>query len=172
MYFSQGRIRIHNMDDWSGYRRLSIGWMNDSPAYIHPRILFGPGIFLDREFVETHGITHVVNCAAVEDSPAWFRKLYPRRYVTLGAPDDLQANILEWYPAFECAIQSFLKDPACVNVYIHCQCGINRSGFLAVVFACKKLGYPYADVVKSVLSQRPCALTNPSYKRQVKEACI
>ena len=169
---SHGRYALNNMDDWSSFRRMSVGWMNDRPAYIHPRILFGPGIFLDEAFVKQHNITHVVNCAFVEDCPAWFRKRYPNQYVTLGAPDDINANILEWYPAFEAAIQRFLKSSDCQNIYIHCQCGINRSGFLSVLFACKKLGYEYNEVIKSVLSQRPCALTNPTYKQQVKHACM
>lgn len=172
LHLSHGRYRVDKMDDWSGYRRLSVGWMNDRPAYIHPRILFGPGIFVDEPFIQQHNITHVVNCAFVEDCPAWFRKQYPKRYVTLGAPDAIDANILDWYPAFEAAIQQFLKSPDCKNIYIHCQCGINRSGFLSVLFACKKLKYEYDEVVKSVLSQRPCALTNPSYKQQVKQACM
>jgi protein-tyrosine phosphatase len=159
------------MDDWSGYRRLSVGWMNDNPAYIHPRILFGPGIFLDESFIARHKITHVINCAFVEDCPTWFRKKYPKHIVTLGAIDDLNTQILDWYPAFEAAIQTFIKSPDCQNIYVHCQCGINRSGFLAVAYACKKLRYDYSEVTKSVLSQRPCALTNPSYKEQVKQAC-
>lgn len=168
--FQRRHVVIRKMDLQS-YRRKSRGWMNDSPAFIHPRILFGPGIFLDDEFVTKHEITHVINCAGPEDSPAWFRSRFPGQYVCLNAPDTLQSNILDWYGAFESALNQYLKDPTGKTVYIHCQCGINRSGFLAAAYACKRLGYEFEEVLKSILYQRPCALTNPSYHKQVKEYC-
>lgn len=165
--FSEGKL-ILNMET---YRRRSKGWQNDAPAYIHPRILFGSGIALDPEFVKKHNITHVINCANDEDSPAWFREKYPKKYVSLRAIDDLNVNILKWYPQFEAYMQKFLQEPQSHTIYIHCQCGINRSGFLAVLYACKKLRFDYNEVVKSILSQRPCALTNPSFANQVKLEC-
>jgi protein-tyrosine phosphatase len=150
------------------YRRRSRGWQNDEPAYIHPRILFGAGISIDPEFVNKHEISHVVNCAFQEDSPKWFRTTFPNQYVCIAAVDSLDANILDWYDCFEKTVNKFLQDPNCKSIYIHCQCGINRSGFLALLYACKRLGYRYADVVDSILSQRPCALTNPTFHTQVK----
>jgi hypothetical protein len=170
--FQRGRISVIKMDEWSGYRRKSVGWMNDPPAFIHPRIMFGPGLYLDPAFVEKHRITHVMNCAGPEDSPSWFREKHPMKYIMLGAPDSIHANILEWYPVFEHGIRQFIAESGSKTIYIHCQCGINRSGFLAVLYACKRLGYAYADVINSVLTQRPCALTNPTYKRQVQNAVV
>lgn len=165
--FSEGKL-ILNMET---YRRRSKGWEKDAPAYIHPRILFGSGMALQPEFVKKHTITHVINCAFDEDSPVWFREKYPNRYVCLEAIDDINENILKWYPKFEKNMQSFLKDPQSQTIYIHCQCGINRSGFLALLYACKKLHFNYNEVVKSILSQRPCALTNLSFANQVKLEC-
>jgi protein-tyrosine phosphatase len=150
------------------YRRRSKGWQNDQPAYIHPRILFGAGIFIDETFMRRHEITHVVNCAYQEDSPKWFRTKFPKQYACIEADDTLDVNIVDWYATFERTVNKFLQDPNSKSIYIHCQCGINRSGFLALLYACKRLGYAYSDVLDSILTQRPCALTNPAFHKQVR----
>jgi hypothetical protein len=165
--FSDGMLILNRMGDVATYRRRSKGWQNDAPAYIHPRILFGSGIALDEEFMNKYDITHVINCAFDEDSPKWFRQKYPKRYVSLQAPDDLTSNILDWYAKFEEMMQKFLSEPGSKIVYVHCQCGINRSGYLCLAYACKKLKFEYNEVVKSILTQRPCALTNPNYRSQL-----
>ena len=162
----------HLVDIWSSTRRYSKGYVNDPPARIHPRIMFGPGCWLeDPEFLKENSITHVINCAFDVDCPEWFRKQNPDKYACLNAVDNLDAFILRWYPEFETTMQLFLQDPQSRTVYVHCQCGINRSGFLCVAYACKKLGYPYKDVINSILKQRPCALTNPKYRLQVYHFC-
>lgn len=170
--FSYGRLILNTMDDVASYRRRSRGWQNDGPAYIHPRILFGSGIALDKEFVERYNITHVINCAYDEDCPKWFRQENPKKYISLNANDDLTSNILDWYPIFESKMQAFLSETGSKTIYVHCQCGINRSGFLCLMYACKKLKFEYNEVVKSILTQRPCALTNPSFRKQIQLATI
>ena len=163
---------IKVMDQWFYLRRRSKGWTQDPPASIHPRILFGPGCYLDKPgFIEKYNISHVINCAFDTDCPESFRRKNPDKYVCLNAVDSLEADILNWYPIFESTLNMFLQDPQCRNVYVHCQCGINRSGFLSVAYACKKLKFPYHDVVKSIMFQRPCALTNPHYRSQVYHFC-
>jgi protein-tyrosine phosphatase len=163
--FSDGKL-ILNMET---FRRRSKGWQNDAPAYIHPRILFGAGIFITPEFVAKHKITHVINCASESDSPAWFRTKFPTKYSELNAIDSLDTNILHWYPKFEAVLHSFLSENSSQNIYVHCQCGINRSGFLALLFVCKKFNYSFKLATDSILKQRPCALTNSTYKEQVIE---
>ena len=155
------------MGDIASYRRRSKGWQNDAPAYIHPRMLCCSSIELDEEFVRKHNITHVINCAFDEDSPKWFRQTYPNNYKSIEAVDDTDRDIMEWYPTFEKTMQLFLASPNSKTIYVHCQCGINRSGFLCLMYACKKLRYEYNEVVKSILTQRPCALTNPAFRQQV-----
>jgi hypothetical protein len=157
------------MDDLSSYRRRSKGWEKDPPAFIHPRIMFGSAMILTPNFAKKHNITHVVNCAYEEDSPSWFRELYPNRYACLNADDSLDSQILQWYPTFEKVLQRFMNDSTCETIYVHCQCGINRSGFLTLLYACKKLGFEFQDVFKTILQQRPCAFTNPAYRKQVEE---
>ena len=171
--FSRGRLSLSNsMDEFATYRRRSIGWISDPPAFIHPRILFGSGgSTLTPQFAKNYNITHVINCGFQDDSPEWFKTAFPSKYACMEALDAIDANILQWYPAFEETLRKFLSEHESKNVYIHCQCGINRSGFLSLLFACVRLKYDCNEVIKSILTQRPCALTNPSYLKQVKEYC-
>ena len=73
-------IRFTSM--WDSYRRNSKGWEKDSPAQLHPRIMFG-----SKSIPITPSITHVINCASDEMSPGWFKSKYPERYVCLNAID-------------------------------------------------------------------------------------
>jgi len=143
------------------------GWANEPPAKIHPRILFGPGIYLSPGFARMHNITHVINCAFDKDSPSWFREKYPQNYICLEAIDSLSEDIMKWYPLFEETINKYLEEPFSRTIYIHCQCGINRSGFMALLFACKKFGFPFETLRRIILKQRPCALSNKSFEKQV-----
>ena len=150
-------------------RRNSRGWNVDPPAYIHSRILFGPGVYLTPEFLEKHSITHVINCAFDGDSPLWFRQTYPTKYKCLEAMDSLNVSIIGWYPMFERTIHQFLREEGSKCVYIHCQAGMNRSGFLALAFACHRLNMDFQSAVAVILRQRPCALMNPAFYKQVYE---
>ena len=172
--FSHGRLILSNsMDEFATYRRRSVGWISDPPAYIHPRILFGSGgATLTPHFVNTYNITHVINCGFQDDSPEWFKTAFPTKYACLEAIDSIDGNILHWYPQFEEIMRKFLAEEGGKVVYVHCQCGINRSGFLSLTFACVRLNYGCKDVINSILTQRPCALTNRTYLRQVKEYCL
>lgn len=156
-------------DKYKSYRRYSLGWNRDPAAKVHPRISFGPGFYLTEGFVEKHNITHVINCAFDADSPSWFKSRYPERYACIEAEDSLHSNILDWYFEFEDIMRRFLKDRSCKMIYVHCQAGVNRSGFLTLLFACNHFRYDYESCVNCILSQRPCALQNPVYQIQVEK---
>jgi hypothetical protein len=162
----QGGV-IRTTMDLMVFRRRSKGWQNDPPAYIHSRILFGPGIYIDKDFVREHNITHVINCAYDTECPMWFRSEHPFKYKCLNAVDTLEANILDWYATFEKTMLEFLREEGSKNIYVHCQCGVNRSGYLCLAFACKKLNMEFDSAFRQILNQRPCALTNPKYREQV-----
>lgn len=153
-------------DSFYGIRRNTKGWQQDPPARIHTNILFGSGEMLTKDFIRQHDITHIINCAQEEDCPLWVREEFLYDYYCLNATDSMQSNILDWFPEFERALDSFLQHPKSKTIFIHCQCGINRSGFLSLLYACKKFGHSHDTMVKSILTQRPCALTNPSFKKQ------
>lgn len=137
------------------------------PAYFHTRILVGPGGFLTPRFVFERGISHVINCAFPEDSPAWYRTKFPMRYRCLGAPDTTQHRILDWYPAFEAILQTFLRETSGGVVYVHCQAGINRSAFLALTYVCTKFHMDGEIMLEAFKRQRPCLFQNAVYKEQV-----
>jgi len=143
-------------------------YLRDPPAFFHPRILVGPGAFLTVSFVQKYDITHVINCAFDGDSPEWWRELYPEKYKCLYAIDSATTNILDWYPEFERTMQEFLRQGTGV-VYVHCQAGMNRSGSLALAYACKNLGMNVDELVGSTRRQRPCLLQNTVFMDQVKQ---
>lgn len=143
--------------------------MRDPPAWFYPRILVGAGEMVTSSFCHRYNITHVINCAFPEDSPIWFRQAYPTRYACLGALDSIHVDILEWYPAFEEVLGRFLRDPACGVVFIHCQCGINRSAFLTLTYVCRRFHQEYDVAMKQAHDQRPCMFTNPVFMKLTKE---
>jgi len=157
------------VDQYLGYRRLSKGWQSDPLARLHPCILVGPGKALTRDLVERKNITHVINCAFDEDSPEWFRKDFPDNYYCLKALDNQNVNIFQWYNEFESIMDKCLKDNNSKVIYVHCQCGINRSAYLTLIYMCKKFKYKPEAMIKEIIIQRPCALANPAFMKQVIE---
>jgi len=151
-------------------RYSSKGYKQDPPARIHPRILIGAGEMLTPQFAKKYEITHVINCANETDSPTWFKEEFPQRYVCIEAVDSPHVNILKWYPTFKSFIRYFMQHPESKTVFVHCQCGINRSAFLALMYVCEAFGFPVAKTEFSLLRQRPCALTNESFRSQVYDA--
>lgn len=162
-------MRLVLMDRYIGIRRHARGWNVEPPARLHPKIIFGSGKDLTPLNVQKYGITHVINCAFDQDSPAWFRQQNPTRYVCLNAQDSLNVDIRQWYETFESAMDRFRTDPSSRTIYVHCQCGINRSGFLTLMYICKKFHYPFDVAINAILRQRPCALTNPAFMKQAQE---
>lgn len=143
-------------------------YLSEPPAWFYSRILVGAGEMLTPSFLRKHNITHVINCAFPEHSPAWFRKVCPTRYACLNALDTVDVNILDWYPAFEETLSAFLRDGE-GTVFIHCQCGINRSAFLALTYVVQKYGLPYDLMLATLKRNRPCMFTNPVFRKQTKE---
>jgi protein-tyrosine phosphatase len=143
-------------------------YLYEPPAWFYSRVLVGAGEMLTPSFFRKHSITHVINCAFPADSPAWFRKAYPDRYVCLNAADSVDVNILDWYPAFEEALSRFLREGN-GTIFVHCQCGINRSAFLALTYIVQKFGMPYEKSLVSLKRQRPCMFTNSVFRKQTEE---
>ena len=149
------------------YRQPSRGWERDTIACLYPRIFVGAGCQFTQAVATAGNFTHVINCATLHDGPVWFARRYPANYIVLNAIDALDVSILDWYPKFEATMLQFLRDPECKNVYVHCQCGINRSAYLAMAFVCRRFGFPIGEVARSLVIQRPCALSNPTFWTQV-----
>jgi hypothetical protein len=151
-------------------RSLSRGYKVDPPALIHPNIMIGAGEMLTPAFQAKYKITHVINCAFEQDSPSWFKEKFSKNYFCVGAFDSYDVNILDWYPAFKTTLRTFLQDPTCGRVFVHCQCGINRSMFLALMYVCDVFKFPFAKTETSLIRQRPCCMTNTVFRQQVFDA--
>jgi len=151
-------------------RYNSRGYLNDPPALIHPNILVGAGEMLTPAFVKKWEITHVINCAQEADSPTWFKQTNVDKYYCINAVDSLHVNILAWYPDFKTVLKTFIREPESRKIFIHCQCGINRSAFLALMYVCDVFRFPFEPTEFALMRQRPCALTNGSFRQQVFDA--
>ena len=141
-------------------------YMRQPPVWFYPRILVGAGEMLTPSFVRIHNITHVINCADEAQSPNWFKHAFPERYFCVNAIDSVQANLLAWYPAFETMLCNFLQSGD-GNVFVHCQCGINRSAFLALTYVCRNFGLDFKSVYVGTKHHRPCMYTNEVFRGQV-----
>jgi hypothetical protein len=166
--FSEPILRV-KIDPLSIFRRKSRGYLADPPAKIHTNILFGAGAMLTENFIQDNHITHIINCALPIDCPEKVQKKFESKYICLEAIDSPNVNITAWYPKFEFFMNQFLKDKTCETVYVHCQAGINRSGFLTLLYCCVRFGYPFIPTCKAIVAQRPCALQNYVFFQQVRE---
>lgn len=120
---------------FSIWRYNSRGYNRDPAVFVDSNIIFGPGEYLTPEFQQQNKITHVINCAEEQYSPSWFKEKFPHNYVCLNAIDSHTVKILDWYPEFKKAMDMFLVEGV---VYVHCQAGINRSGFLVLAYMVKE----------------------------------
>jgi hypothetical protein len=154
-------------DKFASYRHSTRGWMLDPPARIHVSVIIGAGFMVTPTFIKKNNITHVINCAQDIDSPEWFRTHNPDKYACINAYDSKDVNITDWYPKFEYWMNKFLKDESSKVVFVHCQCGINRSAFLTLLYCVKNFGYEYESTAKSILAQRSCALANVVFQDQL-----
>jgi protein-tyrosine phosphatase len=157
------------MDPFIEYRRNSKGFLNDPPARLHPYIMFGPGVFLTPDFIEKNNITHVINCASNSDVPSAVPHHFKDNYVCLNAIDSYNVDITTWFPDYAMNMNKFLQDKGCRMVYVNCQAGMNRSGFLTVLYSCMRFRYKFQDACRAVVLQRPCALMNPVFYKQVED---
>ena len=151
---------------WDKYRRNSKGWEKDAIAKVHSRIYMGSAKDVDLFTFSSLGITHAVNCAEDWVSNKWYLEECPEQYACIGALDHKTEDITKWYPEFQSVMNKFLVNPNCNSIYVHCECGINRSGFLLLMYLCIKFGMSPEVVATNILKQRPCALTNPSFRVQ------
>lgn len=115
-------------------------------------------------------ITHIMNCAEDQVCPPVAKSIVGSKYKCINAIDHPLYPILErHYSEFEKAMDGFLRDPTCSNVYVHCQAGINRSACLIIAYIVKRFGISLMKILEHTLKQRPCILTNPGFQKQLLE---
>lgn len=149
------------------YRSRSRSYLYDPIAAVFDRILLGPGLHITPQFIRLYSITHIINCADDLECPNWAKN---HNYTCLNAVDSESTDIIkDFYPKFEETMDSYLRDPTCSNVYVHCQAGVNRSATLAIAYVHKRFGIPMLKLIESTVRQRPCILTNTAFQRQLLE---
>ena len=151
------------------YRRNSKGWQHDSIARVHSRIIVGAAHDFGILLMARYGVTHVVNCAEDWFGNKNFKASHPEKYECINAIDSEKEDITKWYTKFEETMNKFMADPLCGVIYVHCQCGINRSAFLTLIYLCIKFGYAPETIGKSMIIQRPCVFTNKVFMSQAVE---
>ena len=159
------------MDPFPEYRQSSKGPFKDNVSRIHPKIVVGSGYQLDLHTISVNNVTHVLNCATDDAAPTEFKEYYESmdKYTCINAIDSEDVDITDWYPNFKETMNRYLQDPECKTVYVHCRLGKNRSGFLAVLYVCDRFHFTYEKACKALLVQRPCALDNHVFHKQVQE---
>lgn len=142
--------------------------MYDPIAVAFPRIFVGAGGQLTPRFMMLHNVTHVINCADTTACPRGILQLLPPgRYTVLNAIDSPDVQLFKtWYEPFKKALDAYLRDPSCRNVYVHCHAGINRSAFLAAAYVMTTFRVPMSVCVGRLSSQRPCVMQNEVFQKQ------
>ena len=153
------------------YQTRSRGYIYDPIAAVFDRILLGPGLHMTPQFMRLYSITHIINCADETACPNWTKTyLGENHYECLDAIDSENVNIInDFYSKFEKIMDSYLRDPTCSNVYVHCQAGMNRSATLAIAYVHKRFGIPMLKLIESTVRQRPCILSNTAFQKQLLE---
>lgn len=153
------------------YRPKSRGPVYDPIAAVFDRVLLGPGYHLTPNLIRTQNITHIVNCAERSACPAWAEThVGPSRFTCLDAEDTTEYHILrDIYPLFESTMDTYLRDPQCKCVYVHCVAGMNRSATLLAAYINHRFGVPMEKVVDVMARQRPCIMTNTFFLQQLAE---
>lgn len=150
-------------------RVRSRGPYHDPNANPFSRIIVGDYQRLNKEFVDVFRITHIINCAGPE-----FNKTHlvnSKNFECIDSIDSDTVNIFDWYSKFKEAMDRFLRDPFCTNVYVHCQAGMNRSAFLTAAYIIKTFRVPIDKCIDKMVKQRPCVFANSSFLKQLVEFC-
>lgn len=148
-------------------RPRSRGPFHDPVTSPFDRIIVGDAFRINPKFLAGYRITHVINCA---DPSLKVLNYYPDRYECIDAIDSEDINIFDtWYPKFKETLDRFLRSPNCINVYVHCHAGMNRSASLAAAYVVKTFRVPVDRCVERMVRQRPCVLTNRAFVQQLED---
>jgi hypothetical protein len=139
----------------------------DEPYEVAPRVWFGSARNTWNPDVIGR-FTHVVNCDSSKDSTGPRGQL--KNFLFLESFDEPTFPILKrHYGSMRAFIDDALREPT-ASVYIHCFAGINRSGALAVAYACDILNLPAVKVVHHVRrGTNRLILTNDGFMVQLVE---
>lgn len=137
------------------------------PYEVAPRVWFGSARNTWLPYVMSK-FTHIVNCDSSKDSTGPLGR--QKNFLFLESFDEPSFPILKRHYG---TMRSFIDDALCdpkASVYIHCFAGVNRSGALAVAYACDILNLPAPEVVHHVRrGTNRLILTNDGFMAQLVE---
>jgi protein-tyrosine phosphatase len=93
-----------------------------------------------------------------------FKEKYPENYCCINAIDSYSVKILSWYSRFKVMLDIYMEEGM---TYVHCQAGINRSGFLVMAYLVFEKNFDAQSLEKMIIKKRPCALTNVSFRNEI-----
>ena len=135
------------------------------PFEVAPRVWFGSARNTWLPDVMSK-FTHIINCDSNKNSTGPF----VGNFLFLESFDEPSFPILKRHYG---TMRSFIDDALCdpkASVYIHCFAGVNRSGALAVAYACDILGLHATEVVGHVRrGTNRLILTNDGFMAQLVE---
>ena len=137
------------------------------PYEVAPRVWFGSARNTWLPDVMSK-FTHIVNCDSSKDSTGPLGQA--KNFLFLESFDEPTFQILKrHYDPMKSFINDALRNQTAA-VYIHCFAGINRSGALAVAYACDTLNLPAPEVVHHVRrGTNRLILTNDGFMTQLVE---
>ncbi|KAF9419924.1 dual specificity phosphatase 12, partial [Entomortierella beljakovae] len=115
----------------------------------------------NRELLQEHGITHVVQITdlILPQFPGVFV------YKTIAVPDLDETNLIKYFPDTYKFIQGAIDGNG--KVLVHCMAGASRSVTILCAYLMKSKAMSATDALKMVSSKRPIAEPNDGFLRQL-----
>lgn len=118
----------------------------------------GRNVAVDKQLLLSHGITHVVNCAA-DICPNAFPESfsYMRLFLLDSGSEDILAVI---YDAIEFIERARRSSPR-AKIFVHCQQGVSRSAVVCIAYLMLYFNLPTQEAVTYVRKRR--GITRPNF---------
>ena len=137
-------------------------------------VQIAPGVLLGDKFcawdasklMETHGVTHVLNCADTSAKGPIDHESLGLRYMQLDADDDVTYDMIGRHLAEASAFIRSAREESGVCL-LHCHAGVNRSGALAIAHLLMDGGLSLVDAVEFCVAARGTVLTNQGFRLQL-----
>lgn len=125
------------------------------------------------EWLNSSGITHVINCA--KEIPNFYDGTLRYLRLDLGdgqseinTEDDLH-RVAEGSYRY---ISSVLRRDPKIKILVHCRAGISRSASIVVYYLMRKMGLSYDQALKYLRDRRPIVSPNAWYEKQLRDMDI
>ena len=113
------------------------------------------------QLLQSHGITHVVNCAF--NLPSKYPQMFT--YLNLNLRDEPDQSI---FPQIDNAYK-FIKDNPHTNIFVHCVHGMSRSGSVIVYYLMKEKAMRMQESIEFIGKIREVINPNEWFRRQLME---